>query len=111
MSSDPKPRLVPNLVVLLFLLAHVAVLAWLQLSDGAGDQGMNNVFSYMATMMIVGVYGIWFLGFSGQPKRRRAWAAGLALGLAADFGAGLATGFGAGLDVGLAVGITMPGSI
>lgn len=81
MSSDPKPRLVPNLVVLLFLLAHVAVLAWLQLSDGAGDQGMNNVFSYMATMMIVGVYGIWFLGFSGQPKRRRAWAAGLALGV------------------------------
>lgn len=81
MSPDSKPRLVPNLVVLLFLLAHVAVLAWLQLSDGAGDQGMNNVFSYMAMMMIALVYGVWFLGWSGQPKGKRALAAGSALGV------------------------------
>ncbi|MFT7679906.1 MAG: outer membrane protein assembly factor BamB [Planctomycetota bacterium] len=71
MSSDNKPRLVPNLMVVLFLLAHLAVLIWLQVSDGAGDTGMNNVFSYMAVMMIAAVYGIWFLGFSGQSTRVR----------------------------------------
>ncbi|MGK0219393.1 MAG: NADH:ubiquinone oxidoreductase subunit 6 (subunit J), partial [Planctomycetota bacterium] len=75
MSSEGKPRLVPNLMVLFFLLAHVAVLIWLQVSDGTGDAGLNNAYSYMALAMIAVVYGIWFLGFSKQPVRVRVLAA------------------------------------
>ena len=66
MSSKSRPRLLPHPIVLLLLLALLGLVIWLQATDGLGDQGLNNPFSYMAVMLTAAIYGLWFLLFSGQ---------------------------------------------
>ena len=79
--SDPSPRYLPGFAVRALLALPLACLIWLQLTDGTGDEGMNNVFSYMAVALTLLVYGLWFVLASGHSGRRRGLAVALALGM------------------------------
>ncbi|MFT7542398.1 MAG: hypothetical protein ACI9K5_003377, partial [Gammaproteobacteria bacterium] len=68
--ATPRPaRLRAPLWLSIVLLLPFAAILWLQLTDGTGDVGMNNVFTYMAVMLIASIYGVWFLVASGQTLR------------------------------------------
>ena len=69
MSHQSRARLLPSPFVMLLLLALGAAVIWLQATDGLGDRGMNNPFSYIAVMLAAVIYGLWFLLFSGQSGR------------------------------------------
>lgn len=82
--SDPKrARLVPHLLVLLPIVLLLGAAVWLQTTDGLGDQGMNNPFTYIALLLAGGLYGLWFLLFSGQKSSAKL---GAVLGVAALLG-------------------------
>lgn len=88
MTHPKRARLVPHLLVLLPILALLGGAVWLQTTDGLGDGGMNNPFTYMALLLAAGLYGLWFLLFSGQKGSTKL---GALLGVGALIGAAILT--------------------
>ncbi|MEM9379750.1 MAG: PQQ-binding-like beta-propeller repeat protein [Planctomycetota bacterium] len=80
MSTARPARFVPQLPILLILLAIAGYVAWLQTGDGMGDVGVNNAMTYMSGILGVVVYLLWFLLGSRQSGRVR--VAALLAGLA-----------------------------
>ena len=66
MTRSKTARLCPPLWLLLAILILIGVIAWLQLTEGRGDEGTNNGFTYAAVLLIATLYLLWFLLLSGQ---------------------------------------------
>ena len=74
MKPERAPRVVPSWLVLLPLAALFGCLVWLQLGDGFGDGGVNNVLSYGAAVFGASIYWLWFVLRSRQRGALRATA-------------------------------------
>ncbi|MEZ6015187.1 MAG: PQQ-binding-like beta-propeller repeat protein [Planctomycetota bacterium] len=64
-------RIVPPRGVLIALALPVGLILWAQLTEATGDGGMNNAISYVAGLISLLLYGVWFLIGSGVGARGR----------------------------------------